>query len=93
VVGTLFAVALAQSVSAAGGVGPGGATPAPHMSSGGLANTNSKFGADRDKGLDRAEDRMSAEGLAHEQATNSAKRGKSAKRDSKNKKTAHPANS
>ena len=39
------------------------------MSSQGAANTNSPNAADRDKGLARAEDRMSAQGLAHEKAT------------------------
>ena len=42
------------------------------MSSQGAANTNSPNAADRDKGLARAEDRMSAQGLAHEKATTHA---------------------
>lgn len=53
---------------AAGGGHGGGSMSAQHISSEGLKNTNGPSAADRDKGLERAEDRMSAEGLAHEKA-------------------------
>jgi len=42
---------------------------ASHMSEQGAANTNGPNAADRDKGLDRAEDRMSQEGIEHSKAT------------------------
>lgn len=53
-----------------GGVSAGtpGGMSAGHMSATGLANTNGPQAADREKGLDRAEDRMSAEGASHEKA-------------------------
>jgi hypothetical protein len=35
-----------------------------------------RFAANRDKGLDRAEDRMSEQGLKHEKATDAQKRRK-----------------
>ena len=44
------------------------------MSSPGRANTNGPNAPDRDKGLARAEDRMSAHGLAHEKATAHARK-------------------
>lgn len=50
-----------------GGGGPGG-TSSAHISNQGIQNTNGPNAADRDKGLERAEDRMSQEGLAHEKA-------------------------
>ena len=61
---------------------PGGAS-ASHMSSQGVANTNGPNAVDRDKGLDRAEDRKSAKGVAHGKAaqratTRSAKKTKKA---------------
>src|SRR5437867_1078401 len=49
-----------------------GSASASHMSSRGMANTNGPNAVDRDKGLARAEDRMSAKGLAHEKATTHA---------------------
>jgi len=39
-----------------------------HLSSQGMANTNGRYATDRDTGLDRAEDRMSAQGRAHSRA-------------------------
>jgi hypothetical protein len=38
------------------------------MSGQGMANTNGPDSSDRDKGMDRAEDRMSQQGMAHEKA-------------------------
>jgi len=46
--------------------GGGGSAGGSHMSDAGLRNTNGPSSADRDKGLDRAEDRMSSQGRAHE---------------------------
>jgi hypothetical protein len=42
---------------------------AAHMSSKALSNTNGLFSSDRSKGLDRATERRSERGSAHEQAT------------------------
>jgi hypothetical protein len=73
---TVLAVALAvvpvTTLARGAGGNPGGAS-ASHISSQGRANTNGPNAADRDKGLARAEDRMSAKGLAHQKATNHAK--------------------
>jgi hypothetical protein len=43
-------------------------TSGSHLSTQGMANTNGRYAADRDTGLDRAEDRMSATGRAHSHA-------------------------
>lgn len=48
-----------------GGGAPGGAAPSNHA----LLNSNGILALDRDTGLGRAEDRMSIQGLKHEQAT------------------------
>lgn len=55
-------------VLARGGGGTPGGTSAAHISNQGIQNTNGQNSLDRDKGLERAEDRMSQEGLAHEKA-------------------------
>lgn len=39
-----------------------------HLSAQGMDSTNGRYAADRDTGLDRAEDRMSAQGRAHSHA-------------------------
>ncbi len=52
-----------------GGGGMGGGMSGSHMSQEGMANTNGPNAADRDKGLDRAEDRRSSSGAEHEKAT------------------------
>lgn len=71
---SLFA-AYGQFAAARGGGGGGGsAAGGSHMSSQAQANSNGRFASDRDTGLDRAEDRMNAEGKAHEQATEHAKK-------------------
>ena len=57
---------------AKGGHGNPGGQSASHMSSQGLANSNGPNAADRDKGLDRAEDRRSAQGQARQKATTHA---------------------
>jgi hypothetical protein len=63
-----IAIAPIAALARSSNANPGGAS-ASHMSSQGLANTNGPNAADREKGLDRAQDRMSAQGLAHEKAT------------------------
>lgn len=55
---------MGQSNSSMGGFG---GNSMGHISSQGLANTNGPNAADRDMGLERAEDRMSDQGLAHSQ--------------------------
>jgi hypothetical protein len=76
------AFATAFSLSAAAG-GPGGGAPGgrgasapggPPAGSQALQNSNGRFAKDRDKGLDRAEDRMSAQGLKHQKATDAQKK-------------------
>lgn len=50
-----------------GGSGFGGhQVTGPSLSSQAFENSNGRFAADRDTGLSRAEDRMSAEGLKHQ---------------------------
>jgi hypothetical protein len=53
---------------AGGGGGHMGGVSAGHISDLGLTNTNGPDAADRDKGLDRAEDRMSQQGIEHQKA-------------------------
>jgi len=67
---------LAQVAMAAGGEhagGMGGGTPGgmsgEHMSAGGQTNSNAQSSPDATRGLDRAQERMSEPGAAHEQAT------------------------
>lgn len=48
-----------------GGGGLSGGVSGSHMGASGLRNTNGPQSLDRDKGLDRAEDRMSASGASH----------------------------
>ena len=50
------------------GGGDFGGKSSQHISSEGTKNTNDPDSADRDKGLARADDRMSEESLAHEKA-------------------------
>ena len=77
---TLFA-AQSELVMARGGSGggPGGGSGAPHFGgpsshSQAAANSNGRFATDRDTGLERAEDRMSAQGKAHKKATTAHKK-------------------
>ena len=44
-----------------------------HMSEAGQVNTNAQFLPDSKRGLDRAEERMNKQGLAHEKATDQTK--------------------
>jgi hypothetical protein len=73
----ILAAAVATATSSAlargGNGGPGGQS-ASHMSAQGLANNNGPNAADRDKGLARAQDRMSGQGSAHEKATTHARK-------------------
>ena len=60
--------------AAARGPGPGGGfthgTPGgPPPNSAALENSNGRFSSDRDKGLDRAQERMSEQGRKHQKAT------------------------
>ena len=66
-----MAVAPATTFAKGGHANPGGQS-ASHMSSQGLANSNGPNAADRDKGLDRAEDRRSAQAQTHKKATTHA---------------------
>ena len=56
------------SASASQQTTPSGGMSSDHMSDQGQANTNGPNAADRDTGLDRSEDRASAEGLKHGKA-------------------------
>lgn len=67
-VAALLAAAGPVSFAKGGGGGHAGGTSAEHMSNQGMANTNGPESGDRDKGLQRAEDRMSDQGMAHEKA-------------------------
>ena len=64
----LLAGAQLPAQARSGGPGGGGMSPS-HISGQGVHNSNGPNALDRDKGLDRAEDRMSAQGLSHEKAT------------------------
>jgi hypothetical protein len=75
----LMTLAYVASVAAGGshagagaGAGAGASAGAGHLSASGQANTNGRYAADRDTGLDRAQDRMSEQGLAHEKASAAA---------------------
>ena len=63
-----LAIAPAATYARSAGANPGGMS-ASHISSQGAANTNGPNATDRDKGLERAGDRMSAQGQAHAKST------------------------
>ncbi len=79
-----FAAALSFGAAARGGPGGGGGgsfggfshgTPGGPAAGGpAYGNSNGRFSRDRDKGLERAEDRMSQKGLEHEKATDAQKK-------------------
>lgn len=80
-----FAAALSFGAAARGGPGGGGfgggfggfshGTPGgPAAGGSAYENSNGRFSQDRDRGLDRAEDRMSQKGLEHEKATDARKK-------------------
>lgn len=68
---------------------PGGAEArgvevgAPPRAMPGLENSNAPWAPDRDRGLSRAEDRMSSQGLAHEKADEHASQNAEASSDEK----------
>lgn len=72
--------AMARGGGAGGGFSHGSATGP--SSSEALQNSNGRFSTDRDKGLQRAEDRMSQQGRQHEKATDAQKK-RSLRRDRK----------
>lgn len=84
-VASLFSVSQLVAARGGGGGGPagGGGPPSsgPPSHSAAAANSNGRFATDRDKGLDRAEDRRSAQGNAHEKATVAAKKARTKVRD------------
>lgn len=77
VIGALSLNAAARGPGSGGGFGGGfshGTPSGSSPSSGASENSNGRLAQDRDKGLDRAEDRMSEEGLKHEKATDAHKK-------------------
>jgi hypothetical protein len=70
VIPTILVTAVAVASTAA--FANRGGQAASHMSSQGVVNSNGPHSMDRDKGLDRAADRRSPQGLAHEKATTHA---------------------
>jgi hypothetical protein len=73
----LAASPLAMARGGGGGGGGGGGDghmSGPSSKSKAAANSNGRFATDRDKGLDRAADRRSAKGSAHEKATSKVKK-------------------
>jgi hypothetical protein len=73
--GSALTIAPVATLARGANANPGGAS-ASHLSAQGLAHSNGPNAADRDKGLARAEDRMSALGLAHNKARGHAGHGK-----------------
>lgn len=67
------------SVGAGAGAGAGASAAGAHVSTAGNANANGQFSSDRQFGLDRAQSRMSEEGLEHEKATSAPARRKGPK--------------
>ena len=65
----MAAVLLAAYGQQAWSRGPNGGAAGSHESQQAVQNSNGPIGADRDKGLARAEDRRSPQGSAHEKAT------------------------
>ena len=52
-----------------GGGGPGHGAPSGPSNQNATNNSNGRFAPNQQKGLDRAQDRMSQQGLQHQQAT------------------------
>ncbi|HEX8986852.1 MAG TPA: hypothetical protein VF816_02745 [Rhodocyclaceae bacterium] len=74
---TASSLALARGGGGGGGMGGGmgmGGMSSSRMSSEGMANTNGPDAADRDKGLQRAEDRQSQMAASHEKAVQKSHR-------------------
>ena len=69
--------ASASVLAKGGGGGAGfshGSAGGPPLSSRADENSNGRFSTDRDKGLERAKDRMSEQGLEHAKGTDAQKR-------------------
>ena len=64
-----FFAAAPVAMAAGGGGHGGGGMSGSHMSPSGQTNNDAQFNADATRGLDRAQERMSEEGAAHQQAT------------------------
>ncbi len=83
----LGAAFLATNVYAKNGGGPGGGphngAPGDHMSDNGLSNTNKQSLPDSNRGLDRAHERMSDKGMAHEKTTKKDAQDKANKKKAK----------
>jgi len=69
------ALAMAPAAGARTPSGTTAAAPALQMNTRGSANTNGPTSSDRDFGIARAEDRMSAQGLKHSKAAKHAHSG------------------
>lgn len=67
-IAALLAVGGPAAFAKGGGSAHFGGNSAGHISDQGMANTNGPDSSDRDKGLQRAEDRMNQQGAAHEKA-------------------------
>lgn len=71
---SLFAASQLVAARGPSGGGSAGSSDAPHFggpasNSKAAANSNGRFASDRETGLDRAAERMSDQGKAHEKAT------------------------
>lgn len=77
-----LAVAAGGHSGGMGGHGPGGMS-GNHMSSQGQANNNAQSNPDSTRGLDRAQQRMSEQGAAHQKATTKAQKVKAKGEDKK----------
>ena len=70
-----FSMLAAARGQEGGGAGFGHGSPVgPSSNSASFANSNGRFAQDRDKGLERAEDRRSEEGLEHRKAPSARKK-------------------
>jgi ABC-type microcin C transport system permease subunit YejB len=69
VISTLSFNVLARAPGGGGGGFNHGSAQERSQNSQSESNSNGRFATDRDTGLDRAEDRMSEQGLSHEKAT------------------------
>ena len=85
--GAVFSLgAAARGPGGGGGFGGEGfsrGSPTGPSASEALQNSNGRFSADRDTGLERAEDRMSPQGRERQKATTEARKKRSKTRDRK----------
>lgn len=70
----VLALAAGAAFAKGPGGGMGGGMSSPHISGQGMANTNGPNAADRDKGMARAQDRMSEEGQENSKAKSAKSR-------------------